>query len=133
MIKTSAEFILLRNSDIPEEYNRAGIEEAPLTVWMDLIENHHDMKVWVARNRMIPKEIIHILSKDSDPIVRHAISMKYPLDIEIYSQLAKDSDEGIRAQLANNKRLPVFLLKQLAYDDPSEFVRKKALSKYRER
>lgn len=79
MIKTSAEFILLRNSDIPEEYNRTGIEEAPLTVWMDLIENHHDMKVWVARNRTIPKEIIHILSEDSDPIVRLCYFNEVPI------------------------------------------------------
>lgn len=65
--------------------------------------------------------------------VRHAISMKYPLDRDVYFRLSNDSDEGIMAQLANNKRLPIFILKYLAYTDPSEFVRNKALNKYRER
>ena len=102
-------------------------------VWMELIENHHDMKVWVARNRTIPKEIINILSRDADPIVRDAISSKYSLDLDIYLLLSKDPDEGIRAKLAYNKGLPNFILKEMAENDISEFVRNEARLKYEQR
>lgn len=52
------------------------------------------MRVWVARNRTIPKKIVDLLSKDLDPLVRDAIFSKYPLDIGIYILLSKDVDEG---------------------------------------
>ena len=133
MINTTSEFIKLRNSDIPAEYNRTGIEEAPIDVWMELIENHPDMKVWVARNKSIPMEIINILSLDNDPVIRDAISSKYPLDIEIYQLFSKDADEGIRAKLTYNKGLPLFILKDMAKNDPSEFVRTEAKSRYDKR
>lgn len=100
---------------------------------MDLIENHHDMKVWVARNKSIPKEIINILSRDINPIVRDAISSKYPLDFDIYLLLSKDPDDGIRVRLTYNKKLPTSILKEMADNDPSEFVRKEARLKYKQR
>ncbi|EGT0638487.1 hypothetical protein JAF85_004837 [Citrobacter werkmanii] len=133
MIKNSAEFVSLRNSEIPDEYNRAATEEAPLDVWMDLIENYHDMKVWVARNKSIPKEIIDILSRDINPIVRDAISSKYPLDFDIYLLLSKDPDDGIRVRLTYNKKLPTSILKEMAENDPSEFVRNEARLRYEQR
>ena len=133
MIYTTEEFIRLRNSHIPSEYNRAGTDEAPLSVWLNLIENVHEMKVWVARNRSIPKEIIYILSNDDDPVVRDAIASKYPLDIEIYLRLSQDSDEGIRAKLTYNKALPISILKEMSESDPSDFVRSQATDRYKQR
>lgn len=67
------EFIELRNSNLPVEYSRTEMEGAPITVWYELIEKYPEMKVWVARNRTTPREIIDCLSKDSDPLVRNAI------------------------------------------------------------
>lgn len=133
MIKNSAEFVSLRSSEIPDEYNRAATEEAPLDVWMDLIENYDDMRVWVARNKSIPKEIISILSRDKNPIVRDAISSKYPLDFDIYLQLSKDPDDGIRVRLTYNKKIPTSILKEMAENDPSEFVRNEAKLRYEQR
>jgi hypothetical protein len=133
MIKNSAEFISLRSSEIPDEYNRAATEEAPLDVWMDIIENYPDMKVWVARNRSIPKEIIDVLSRDINPIVRDAISSKYPLDFDIYLLLSKDPDNGIRARLTYNKKIPTSILKEIAENDPDEFVRNEAGLRYEQR
>lgn len=133
MIKNSAEFVSLRSSEIPDEYNRAATEEAPLDVWMDLIENYDDMRVWVARNKSIPKEIISILSRDKNPIVRDAISSKYPLDFDIYLQLSKDPDDGIRVRLTYNKKIPTSILKEMAENDPSEFVRNEARLRYEQR
>ncbi|MGS2871677.1 hypothetical protein [Enterobacter huaxiensis] len=133
MINSPEEFIELRNSDVSAKYNRTGTEEAPISVWNDLIEKHPEMRVWVARNRTIPREIIGRLSKDNDPIVRDAICSKYPLDMDIYLLLSKDSDEGIRARLTYNKGLPLAILKEMSENDPSDFVRSQALDKYKQR
>ncbi|WHP32006.1 hypothetical protein QMG90_03415 [Trabulsiella odontotermitis] len=133
MINSSKEFIELRNSDFPAECNRAKIEGAPIEVWFELIEKYPDMRVWVARNKAIPREIIVYLSKDSDPIVRHAICSKYPLDMDIYLLFSKDPDEGIRSRLTFNKKLPLAILKEMSENDPSEFVRSQAIDKYKQR
>ncbi|NIF23091.1 hypothetical protein [Candidatus Pantoea multigeneris] len=133
MINSAEEFIELRDSDTPAKYNRAGKDDAPVSVWWDLIEKYPHMRVWVARNRNIPKEIIHHLSKDDDPIVRDAICSKYPLDIELYLLFSKDSDEGVRARLTFNKGLPMDILKDISENDSSEFVRSQAVDNYKRR
>jgi hypothetical protein len=56
MINSPEEFIELRNSNIPAEYNRAKIEDASIDVWFDLIQSYPDMRVWVARNKIIPRD-----------------------------------------------------------------------------
>lgn len=133
MINSPEEFIKLRNSNIPAEYNRAKIEDASIDVWFDLIQSYPDMRVWVARNKTIPREIIVCLSKDSDPIVRHAICSKYPLDTDIYLLFSQDPDEGIRSRLTFNKKLTLSILKEMSENDPSEFVRSQALDRYKQR
>lgn len=133
MINSPEEFIKLRNSNIPAEYNRAKIEDASIDVWFDLIQSYPDMRVWVARNKTIPREIIVYLSKDSDPIVRHTICSKYPLDTDIYLLFSQDPDEGIRSRLTFNKKLTLSILKEMSENDPSEFVRSQALDRYKQR
>ncbi|AKH62501.1 MULTISPECIES: hypothetical protein [Photorhabdus] len=133
MIHTIEEFVRLRNSNIPAEYMRAGVDEAPLLIWKELIEKKPDMRVWVARNKTIPKEIIVALSKDDNPIVRDAIAAKYPLDMDIYLSLSKDPDEGIRARLTYNKGLPISILKEMSESDPSDFVKSQAIDRYQQR
>ncbi|WP_330986344.1 MULTISPECIES: hypothetical protein [Enterobacterales] len=133
MINSPEEFIALRNSEVPAEYHRAQIEGASIDVWFELIEKHPEMKVWVARNKAIPREVIVRLSRDHDPIVRHAICSKYPLDMDIYLLFSKDPDEGIRASLTFNKKLPISILKEMSENDSSEFVRSQALDRYKQR
>ena len=132
MIKTAEEFIRLRTSDIQEEYVRAGKDEAPITVWLELIEKYPHMRIWVARNKTIPIEVINILSKDEDSLVRDSIASKYPLSREIYLMLSKDKDESVRGRLIYNKKLPLDILKDLSERDPSEFVRNQATEKYQQ-
>jgi hypothetical protein len=73
----------------------------------------------------VSKEVIDVLCVDSAPMVRHAISTKYPLDIELNSKLDKDTDESIRSSLAYNRELPPSLLKEMAKSDPGDFVKKR--------
>lgn len=39
----------LRLSEKPDEYLRVAWEEAPLTVWVEVIEQYTDMRFWVAK------------------------------------------------------------------------------------
>lgn len=133
MIYSAKEFVRLRTSDIPDEYNRTGIEDAPISVWLNIIKKYPEMRVWVARNRTIPKKIVDLLSRDPDPLVRDAICSKYPLDIGLYILLSKDVDEGVRSRLTYNKELPLSILKEMPENDPGEFVRNQALDKYNKR
>ncbi|CNF73297.1 Uncharacterised protein [Yersinia similis] len=133
MIKTAEEFIRLRKSTIPEEYKRAATEEAPISVWIDIIDNYPEMRVWVARNKTIPEKVFFLLSKDNDPIVKSAIASKYPLSLALYESLSKDKEESVRVRLTYNKKLPLDILKYIMEDDPSEFVRVEAASNYKRR
>ena len=54
MIKSAGEFVKLRNSDVPEEYNRSATEEADELVWLEIIKKFPDMRSWVAHNKTIP-------------------------------------------------------------------------------
>ncbi|MCS2147572.1 hypothetical protein [Scandinavium manionii] len=132
-INSAEEFLELISSDNPTDRMRAGTESASLLVWFNVIDKYPEFKVWVARNRTVPKEVIDLLCVDSDPMIRHAISTKYPLDIELYSKLAKDKDESIRSSLAYNRGLPLSLLKEMAKSDPSDFVKKSASEMYKKR
>jgi len=133
MITTAEEFIRLRRSEIPNEYKRAGCEEAPYEVWMEIIENHPKMRIWVARNRTITTELQTILAKDKDFLVRYAIASKYPIDRSLYEILSKDQEESVRLRIITNKKTPLDILKTMANEDREEFIKEKAIAKYRER
>lgn len=133
MILSAEEFVRLRESEDPSEYTRSGVDTAELSVWLDIICKYPEMRVWVARNKTVPPEIIRLLAKDNDPLVRGSISRKYPLEDDLYHDLSVDIDEGIRAGLTYNKKIPVDILKYMSENDPSEFVRGVALEKYNQR
>ena len=126
MIKSADEFLMLLNSESQEGYFKTGREEASDLIWLEIIENHEEARVWVARNRTISDKVIMRLIMDNDPIVRDAITGKYPLSREAYLALSQDPDEGIRSRLLFNKKIPIDILKKIAVDDESEFVRKQA-------
>ena len=133
MILSAEEFVRLRESEDPSEYIRSGVDTAELSVWLDIIYKHPEMKVWVARNRTVPPEVIRLLAKDNDPLVSGSISRKYPLEDDLYHDLSRDIDEGIRAGLTYNKKIPIDILKYMSENDSSEFVKEVALEKYNQR
>jgi hypothetical protein len=128
MITSAEEFKYLRESDNPEEYNRATHEEAPVQVWEDIINRFPDMRHWVAHNKTVPLEILRILSIDENPDVRSMVSMKRKLNREIKEILVRDPDSSVRNQLANNSKLEDEFLEILS-NDPEPFVRETALRK----
>lgn len=132
MIKSAEEFIRLRTSTIPEEYGRAGREEAPYEVWIELIEKHPEMRRWVASNRTISIELQMLLAQDKDSHVRSSIASKYPLDRSLYEMLSKDKDAGVRGIVAYNKKIPLDILEKMM-EDVEEHVRVNAKENYENR
>ena len=126
MIESAEEFVRLRTSSIPEEYKRAGHEEAFHEIWLEVIEKYPEMRVWVARNRTISIELQTILAQDRDWLVREAIASKYPIARSLYEMLCNDVDDGVRSTSAYNKKTPLDILKKMMDEDSDEYVRKNA-------
>lgn len=120
MIESAEEFHRLRTSDVPEEYYRAAHEEAPLSVWRDVMLRFPEMRFWVAQNKTVPVEILELLVHDPDPRVRHMVAMKRKLPEHLQLRLAHDPDEGIRLAIACNAKATPEVLHILLADDWSE-------------
>ena len=116
MILSASEFVRLRTSDDPDEYRRAASDEASEDVWIEIIENYSDMKIWVAANKTVPLSVLSRLSDDPDPEVRFAVASKRKLDQSLFEKLARDKDESVRQRIAYNKKTPLEILELLAVD-----------------
>jgi hypothetical protein len=116
MIKSASEFLELRISNDPACYLRAATEPAAIEIWREVIAERPDMKVWVARNKTVPIEILRQLASDEDPAVRSAVATKNKLPNDLTMYLANDVDESVRERLVYNKSLPSDVIKLLAKD-----------------
>lgn len=126
MINSAKEFIDLRTSVRPDDYLRAARESAPLEVWFEVVEKHPEMKVWVARNKTVPMQILEQLAVDVDPRIRFAVAMKNKLSKGLMLALAKDSDSSVRERIAYNKNTTddvLLLLQQDSVVSVSEAAR----------
>ncbi len=128
MILSADEFVSLRASEEPEEYNRAASEQASESVWMEVISHYPDMRLWVARNKTVPLTILRVLAGDPDPAVRGGVASKRKLDRELFVKLAGDPDEGVRLSIARNAKVPEDVLTLLC-EDPEPYVREVARDK----
>ena len=76
VIDSAEEFVRLRSSENPAEYNRAALEEASEGTWRDVIERFPEMRFWVAQNKTVPLEVLEILRHDPDERVRRMVRSK---------------------------------------------------------
>ena len=76
MIESPEEFLRLRGSDDPDEYQRAAHEEATLQTWVEVIERYPDMRFWVAQNKTVPLAVLEVLRRDTDERVRSMVRSK---------------------------------------------------------
>jgi antirestriction protein ArdC len=128
VIATAAEFVRLRTSEDPSEYGRAAQEEAPDSVWLELIHDYPEMRRWVAHNKTVPLSILEVLSRDESAAVRSAVADKRKLTTELRRLLSQDSDAGVRARVACNAKCEREILEVLARD-PEVIVRSAAADK----
>jgi len=103
----------------------AAWDEAPLEVWLEVIEKYPDMREWVAHNKTIPVEIMEILADDTDENVRFTVAMKNRLPENLQLKLARDPDSSVRNRIVYNKKATLRALMMLLNDD-EEDIRKLA-------
>ena len=120
MIKSAAEFHKLRCSQKREDYERAAWDEAPLKVWLAVIDEHPDMRFWVAHNKTVPMEILTILAADADTSVRHMVASKNKLSEDLQTQLAADPEINVRRAVVRNRKVSMAALHILSNDEHEE-------------
>ena len=122
MIHSAEQFVALRSSAEIADYQQAATEQATFETWADVIARFPEMRTWVAHNKTVPLEILRILSKDADRVVRGSVADKRKLDHELFESLSRDPDETVRQRIAYNKRTPADIIERLTSDE-SPFVR----------
>jgi hypothetical protein len=128
VIESSAEFIRLRTSDIPDEYLRAAHEEAPDAVWRDIVANYPEMRPWVAHNKTVPTTILELLHTDPCADVRCTVARKRKLPERLQEVLVADPDPTVRHALACNAKVSQSILQMLS-EDSEAFVREAAIKR----
>jgi hypothetical protein len=126
MIESADEFIRLRDSSDPAEYERAAHDQAPEDVWLDVIQRFPKYRFWVAQNKTVPISILQILATDADERVRWMVARKRKLPSDLVTLLASDSSESVRAATARHRKASPEVLTALS-DDPSPIVREIAI------
>ncbi|MFD7756034.1 hypothetical protein [Streptomyces sp. NPDC059757] len=121
-ITSVEEFIRLRKSEEPAEYDRSAWATMPIDVWRDLVRNHPDMRFWAAHNRTVPAEILAELAEDSDWRVRDRVLGKSHTPLELFERLANDA---VRRSVANHPRSPRSAVARLI-DDPWPVIAQEA-------
>ncbi len=124
MIRTAAEFVRLRQSENLEEQSKASREPAEIETWLEIIDKHPELKIWVAHNKTIQIEILEILSDDIDPIVRETVARKRKISDTIFDKLSQDTDENVRYALMWNTKISADKIKKIKVDD-SEWLKMK--------
>lgn len=116
MIESAEEFVALRTSNDPGEYERAAHESAADSVWLDVIDRFPEMRRWVAQNKTTSAAVLRRLSLDPDASVRWQVAMANRLEVAVLRLLANDPDESVRARVANHKHAPADVLESLSRD-----------------
>ncbi|AIK96202.1 hypothetical protein [Candidatus Odyssella acanthamoebae] len=117
MIKSAEEFIRLRKSRIPEEYNRANDEFIPDEVCHAVIKKDLDMKEYIAGNTSISLNMIIYLADDEDVDIRVRIAEKPNLTRGLFEKFVCDPDESVRHRLVFNRHTPLDILERLTHDE----------------
>jgi len=76
VIESAQEFVRLRTSEDPAEYQRAAHDEASEDTWRDVVDLYPDMRLWVAQNKTLPLSILKTLRHDPDERVRSMVRAK---------------------------------------------------------
>jgi hypothetical protein len=122
MIHSAEEFVALRSSSLKDEYDRAAMEEAPISVWRDVISEFPEYRPWVAHNKTIPLEILEALC-EFDARTRWFVASKRKLSAELFERLSQDDDPDVRVAICANKKTPLEILEKMTHDSHEDVVR----------
>lgn len=115
MIESVEEFVALRRGDESEQ-QRASLEPAPISVWLDVIRLYPEMKSWVVHNKTVPVEILEILGRDPDKNVRFVVAAKRKCPLHLLEALATDESPEVRLRVAYNAKTPREILVRMLQD-----------------
>lgn len=115
MINSAEEFIALRSSDLKSEYDRAAMEEVPISVWREIIIKYPNYRRWVSHNKPVPLEILEELCI-FDSTIRQSVARKRKLSLAMFELLSKDVSDVVRVAIAANRKTPIAILEQLLTD-----------------
>jgi hypothetical protein len=124
MITSAEEFVALRSSSIKSEYDRAATEEAPISVWRDVIKKYPEYRRWVSHNKSVPLEILEELCQ-FDSTVRQFVAAKRKLSPAMLEVLSRDESYVVRIAVAANRKAPIAILERLL-NDQNQYVSRAA-------
>jgi len=130
-ITSVEEFIRLRESTDPAEYERSAWAAMPLPVWWSLLRDRPDMNVWAAHNRTAPPEILAVLIEDPDWRVRHRVAGRRDCPPALLDRLAGDPHDAVRQTVAGHPGTPRSALVRLL-DDAWSAIAEKARTRLTE-
>lgn len=116
MITSAEEFIRLRDSDEKLEYDRSAMDEAPLSVWYEVIEKFPEYSRWVAHNKTVPLEVLERLA-EADDMTKQFVARKRKLSHSLFERLADDDSRTVRIAIAANRKAPMYILQKLLCDE----------------
>jgi len=98
----------------------AGNPSTPFTI-LEQFSNYgspylYQGRAAVAENPAAPKNLLELLSKDSDYHVRGAVALNPSTSVSLLEVLAKDANEAVRWGVAKNHRTPAVTLAALSKD-----------------
>lgn len=128
MIESAEEFVRLRTSTDPADYQRTVDEE----LCQDIIERFPHMRSWVAANKQLPMSILRVLAIDPDQRVRSIVCVKTNLNPALIEILSRDSSESVRTGIARRSNTPVEIILKLVKDESGE-VREAAIQAFAKR
>lgn len=131
MIDNANEWIRLRSSDDSDDNYRAATETVPLAVWMQIHSKAPDLRAFIAYNRTSPPEMLAILARDENWLVRHAVAERQDAPTSALRELADDVDERVRVLVAGHPSTQRDVLQYLSRVDSADAVRVKASARLR--
>lgn len=119
MIYSAEEFVRLRDSTEKDEYDRASMDEAEVSVWLDVIDRYPEYRRWVAYNKTVPLDVLGVLC-EFDADVRRFVAAKRKLPAELFERLSRDSSSVVRVAIAANKKTPISIVERLMQDSDED-------------
>ncbi len=120
MIESAEQFAELANSDDPLVRRKATGYTVPEQVLLDVIDRYPELRIVVARNKLVSKAILQVLAGDPDEVVRSEVAGRINASSDTLAMLAGDPMPAVRNKVAQNPVAPRELLEVLALDrDPT--------------
>jgi hypothetical protein len=103
VIVSADDFFRLLHSQDSQVGRQARFDEAPIDVWLEVIDRYPEERVAVVLNKSVPLAVLEILVDDPDVDVRYLVAMKRKLSPGLLEHLSRDVDESIRMRVAQHR------------------------------